>query len=46
MLKARIMKPLLIKLHAAINAVAKEKGYTYVLDSSQTSLLYRHRLMI
>lgn len=34
-----LMKPLTDKVHNAIEAVAKEKGYTYVLDSSQTSLL-------
>jgi len=33
------MKPLYDRVHAAIDAIAKEKGYTYVLDSSQTSLL-------
>ena len=34
-----LMKPLMDKLRAAINQVAKDKGYNYVLDSSQTSLL-------
>ncbi|MCC8423891.1 OmpH family outer membrane protein [Mucilaginibacter sp. UR6-11] len=34
-----LMKPLLDKVHNAISAVAKEKGYNYVLDSSQTALL-------
>jgi outer membrane protein len=34
-----LTKPLLDKLKAAINQVAKEKGYTYVIDSSQTELL-------
>jgi outer membrane protein len=34
-----LMKPLTDKIHNAIVAVAKEKGYAYVLDSSQTSLL-------
>ncbi|MEN0055025.1 MAG: OmpH family outer membrane protein [Mucilaginibacter sp.] len=32
-------KPLIDKATAAVNAVAKEKGYAYVLDSSQVSLL-------
>jgi outer membrane protein len=32
-------KPLIDKATAAVNGVAKEKGYAYVLDSSQVSLL-------
>ena len=36
---AEYMKPLLEKIHLAIEAVAKEKGLNYVLDSSQTALL-------
>jgi len=36
---AEYMKPLLEKAKLAIEAVAKEKGYAYVLDSSQTVLL-------
>ncbi len=32
-------KPLIDKVKAAINQVAKEKGYAYVLDSSQVELL-------
>ena len=32
-------KPLIDKATAAVNPVAKEKGYAYVLDSSQVSLL-------
>jgi outer membrane protein len=32
-------KPLFDKVKAVISAVAKEKGYSYVLDSSQTNLL-------
>jgi outer membrane protein len=32
-------KPLIDKARAAVDAVAKEKGYTYVLDSSQIQLL-------
>ncbi|SDP61584.1 periplasmic chaperone for outer membrane proteins Skp [Mucilaginibacter sp. OK268] len=32
-------KPLIDKATAAVNTVAKEKGYAYVLDSSQVSLL-------
>jgi outer membrane protein len=34
-----LMKPLIDKIHTAINAVAKEKGYTYIFDTSQTALL-------
>lgn len=34
-----LTKPLIDKLKAAINQVAKEKGYTYVIDSSQTELI-------
>ncbi|MES2807922.1 MAG: OmpH family outer membrane protein [Bacteroidota bacterium] len=36
---AELMKPLIDKVNAAITAVAKEKGYTYVIDSSTTALL-------
>ena len=35
------MKPLYDKANTAITAVAKEKGYTYILDSTQTSLLVK-----
>jgi len=34
-----LSKPMVDKAHAAISAVAKEKGYTYVFDSSQGSPL-------
>jgi len=34
-----LMKPLIDKIHEAINTVAKEKAYTYVFDTSQTALL-------
>jgi outer membrane protein len=34
-----LMKPLIDKVHNAIAAVAKEKGYTYVIDSGTTQLL-------
>lgn len=34
-----LMKPLIDKVHTAIEAVAKEKGYTYVIDSGTTQLL-------
>lgn len=34
-----LIKPLSDKARAAISAVANEKGYTYVLDSSQIQLL-------
>jgi outer membrane protein len=36
---AEYMKPLLEQLHTAIEAVAKEKGFTYVFDTAQTALL-------
>jgi outer membrane protein len=36
---AELMKPVQDKVRAAIQAVATEKGYGYVLDSSQTELL-------
>lgn len=34
-----LSKPLIDKARAAVTAVAKEKGYNYVLDSSQTTLI-------
>jgi outer membrane protein len=34
-----LSKPLIDKARAAVTEVAKEKGYTYVLDSSQTTLI-------
>ncbi|MDB4920564.1 OmpH family outer membrane protein [Mucilaginibacter sp.] len=34
-----LIKPLSDKIHTAVEAVAKEKGYTYVLDSGQTALV-------
>ncbi len=34
-----LSKPILAKVRAAIAQVAKEKGYTYVLDASQTDLI-------
>jgi outer membrane protein len=34
-----LTKPLVDKVKAAVNQVAKEKGYTYVLDSSTTDLI-------
>jgi len=37
--KEELGKPLFDKARAAITAVAKEKGYTYVIDSSQNELL-------
>ena len=36
---AELSKPLIDKVRAAITQVAKEKGYAYVIDSSQTQLL-------
>lgn len=37
--QAEQMAPLVTKIKAAINAVAKEKGYTYVLNTSSPELL-------
>jgi outer membrane protein len=34
-----LSKPLIDKARTAVTAVAKEKGYTYVLDSGQTTLI-------
>lgn len=34
-----LSKPLFDKARAAVTAIAKEKGYTYVIDTSQTELL-------
>ncbi|MDB5031475.1 OmpH family outer membrane protein [Mucilaginibacter sp.] len=34
-----LSKPLIDKVRAAVTAVAKEKGYAYVLNSTQTDLL-------
>lgn len=36
---SELFKPLSDKARAALSAVAKEKGYSYVLDSSQVQLL-------
>ncbi|WP_345947849.1 MULTISPECIES: OmpH family outer membrane protein [unclassified Mucilaginibacter] len=36
---AELFKPISDKAKAAINAVAKEKGYTYVIDSGTTGLI-------
>lgn len=36
---SELEKPVIDKARAAVTAVAKEKGYDYVLDSSQTTLL-------
>ncbi|MVN20917.1 OmpH family outer membrane protein [Mucilaginibacter arboris] len=35
----QLSKPLLDKARSAVQAVAKEKGYTYVFDTAQTELL-------
>jgi len=37
--EAELIKPLTDKVHAAVTAVAKEKGYTFVFNSSSTELL-------
>jgi outer membrane protein len=34
-----LLKPVTDKMHAAIQTVATEKGYTYVFDSGQTDLI-------
>lgn len=36
---AELTKPIIDKIRTAITAVAKEKGYAYVLNSAQTELL-------
>jgi outer membrane protein len=38
--KQELLKPLVDKINAAIEEVAKEGGYTYVFDSSVGVLLY------
>jgi len=38
--EAELVAPLLKKAQDAISAVAKEKGYTYILDTSAGSVLY------
>jgi outer membrane protein len=38
--EAELVSPLLKKAQDAISAVAKEKGYTYILDTSAGSVLY------
>ena len=37
--KNELVKPLIDEARTAINAVAKEKGYTYVIDSGTTNLI-------
>jgi outer membrane protein len=37
--KNELSKPLIDKTRAAVNEVAKEKGFDYVLDSSSTTLI-------
>jgi outer membrane protein len=36
---SELSKPLLEKARGAVSAIAKEKGYAYVIDTSQTELL-------
>lgn len=36
---AEYSKPVLEKVRSAVNAVAKEKGYSYVINSNETDLL-------
>jgi outer membrane protein len=37
--QAELGKPIIEKVRAAVAQVAKEKGYTYVINSSQTDLV-------
>ena len=38
--RQELFKPIITKAQDAINSVAKEKGYTYVLDSSAGTILF------
>ena len=38
--RAELLKPLLEKIQNAINAVGKEKGYTYIIDLSTGAAVY------
>lgn len=39
-MEAKLVEPLLKKAENAIHTVAKEKGYTYILDTSSGAVLY------
>ena len=38
--RAELLKPILDKIQTAINAVGKEKGYTYMLDLATGAAVY------
>lgn len=38
--REELLKPIMEEINKAIQSVAKEKGYTYVFDASQGSILY------
>ena len=38
--RAELLKPLLEKIQNAINAVGKEKGYTYIIDTATGATVY------
>jgi outer membrane protein len=38
--RTELLKPIMSNINDAIQSVAKEKGYTYVFDASQGSVLY------
>jgi len=38
--RAEVLKPILDKIQNAINAVGKEKGYTYILDLATGATVY------
>jgi outer membrane protein len=38
--RSELLKPIMEDINKAIEAVAEEKGYTYVFDASQGSILY------
>ncbi len=38
--RSELLKPIMENINNAIQAIAKEKGYTYVFDASQGSVLY------
>lgn len=38
--RSQLLKPIMDNINDAIESVAKEKGYTYVFDASQGSVLY------
>ena len=38
--RAELLKPILDKIQNAINAVGKEKGYTYIIDNAGGTIVY------